>query len=274
MSGRLVLVTGATSGIGRATAFELARRGLRVIVHGRDAARLDETVEHIGRETGVTPERALADFSSLAEVRSLAEDVTERFGALDVLINNAGLLLHRRRLTPDGLETTFAVNTLAPFLLTRLLLPALDAAAPSRIVNVSSAAHRAISRVDFDDLQSERHYGGYRAYALSKLGNILVTYGQAERLDAGRTTCNCLHPGTISTKLLHAGLGFGGAPVEKGARVPVHLATSEDVEGVTGRYFTDEEPTLSSPLSYDEDLRERFWTECERLIETARTTAR
>ena len=128
--------------------------------------------------------------------------------------------------------------------------------------------------MDFADLQGEHRYGAYRQYALSKLGDILITYEQAARLDPERVTCNALHPGAIATKLLHAGFGFGGAPVEEGARVPVFLATSHEVEGVTGRYFTDEHATLSSPLTYDDELRARFWNECERLTAVGAVGAR
>lgn len=265
----LILVTGATSGIGRATALELARRGFGVIVHGRDGSRVAQTAEQIRRETGGRVEEALADLSLQREVHGLAEDVTRRFGRLGVLINNAGVYLHTRHLTEEGVETTFAVNVLAPFLLTQLLLPALDAGAPARIVNVASVAHQAVHEVDFRNLQGERHYSGYGAYALSKLGDILITYEQGARLDPARITTNAVHPGVISTKLLHRGFGFGGAPVEEGARVPVFVATSPDLEGVTGEYFTDEHATLSSPLTYDEDLRRRFWDYCARLTGVA-----
>ncbi|HEY3317062.1 MAG TPA: SDR family NAD(P)-dependent oxidoreductase [Coriobacteriia bacterium] len=267
MSG-LALVTGATSGIGRATAFELARGGMRVIVHGRDPARVRETAEAVRNGGGVV-EEAVADLSSQAQVRSLAADLARRFGELDVLLNNAGVYMHHRRLTDDGIETTFAVNVLAPYLLTQLLLPLLLRSAPSRIVNVASVAHQAVRAVDFGNLQGERHYGAYGAYALSKLGDILITYAQAARLEGEDVTANALHPGVISTKLLHAGFGFGGAPPEKGAQVEAYVAMSEEVEGVTGAYFTDHRPTLSSPLTYDEELQARFWAECERLTGVA-----
>jgi retinol dehydrogenase 14 len=265
MSDRLVLVTGATSGIGRATAFELARHGMRVIVHGRDPERVAQTAAQLRRETGGDAEEAIADLGSQRQVHMLADDVTRRFGRLDVLMNNAGVYMHRRRLTEDGIEMTLAVNTLAPFLLTRLLQPLLDASAPARVVDVASVAHQSVRSVDFNNLQGERHYGAYQQYALSKFGDIVITYEQAERLDPSRVTCNCLHPGLISTKLLHAGFGFGGAPVERGAEVLVFAATSPDLDGVSGRYFTDEHPTVSAPLTYDHDLRERFWRVCEQL---------
>jgi retinol dehydrogenase 14 len=266
---RVVLVTGSTSGIGRATAFELGRRGLHVIVHGRDPERVHQTAEMVTRETGARADGTVADLSSQGHVRALADDVRERFGRLDVLINNAGVYVHRRRLTEDGVEMTLAVNTLAPFLLTQLLVPLLEDSAPSRIVNISSVAHQSVREVDFGNVQGERHYGAYGQYALSKLGDILITYEQAERLDPALVTANCLHPGLIATKLLHAGFGFGGASPEEGARVPTYVATAEELEGVTGEYFTDEHATLSSPLSYDHDLRTRFWRACEQLTGVA-----
>lgn len=260
-----ILVTGSTSGIGRETARQLARMGEHVIVHGRDARRLREASDQIRRETGGAVDTVLADFRSLAQVRQLAADVADRFGRLDVLINNAGVYMMRRHLTEDGFEETFSVNVLASFLLTQSLLPLLDASAPARIVNVSSSAHRAIRAVDFDNLQGQRHYVGYEAYALSKLAEVLLTYEQAERLDPARVTSNALHPGSISTKLLHKGFGLGGKPVEEGARTPVYCATAGELAGVSGRYFVDMEPAGSSSLSYDEGLRHRFWAECARM---------
>jgi len=263
-----ILVTGSTSGIGRETARQLARLGEHVIVHGRDARRLREAAEDIRRDTGSAVDTVLADLSSQAQVRQMAADISDRFGRLDVLINNAGVYMIRRHVTEDGYEETFAVNVLAPFLLTQLLLPLLEASAPARIVNVSSSAHQAARAVEFDNLSGERHYLGYEAYALSKLGELLLTYEQAERLDPARITSNALHPGDISTKMLHKGFGFGGRPVEDGARTPVYCAVAKELAGVTGRYYVDMEPRESSRLSYEVELRHRFWAECERMTGT------
>jgi NAD(P)-dependent dehydrogenase (short-subunit alcohol dehydrogenase family) len=260
-AGKLVLVTGATSGIGRATAAALARRGALVLIHGRDAAKAGRTVDALRRETGSSAlEPVAGDFSRLDEVRALAAALRARQPGLDVLVNNAGVYMQECTLTPDGLETTFAVNHLAPFLLTLLLLETLNARPQARIVNVSSNTHRS-ARVDFDNLQGERRYDGYAAYALSKLGNVLFTLALARRLqaEASTTTANALHPGVINTNLLRAGWGSGGARAEVGAATPVHLALDESVAGKTGLYFVDQRPTPPAPPALDEQLQERFW---------------
>jgi retinol dehydrogenase-14 len=206
----------------------------------------------------------VADFSSLQQVRELAEEIKESEERLDVLVNNAGLYEDSRQITQDGLEMTFQVNHLAPFLLTLLLLDLLFKSTPSRIVNVASTTHQS-ARVDFENLQGEKYYDGYSAYALSKLGNILFTYELARRLEGKGVTVNSLHPGSINTKLLHAGFSSGGSNVSYGAQTPVYLATSPEVEGVTGKYFRHERETDSSSLSYDRDLQEKFWKVSEKL---------
>jgi NAD(P)-dependent dehydrogenase (short-subunit alcohol dehydrogenase family) len=262
---RTVLVTGATSGIGRATAEELARRGCRVIVHGRDEARTRQAAEEISAAFAVPAEPALADFARLADVRAPAAGVRDRFDRLDVLVNNAGVYMRRHVTTEDGFETTFQVNVLAGFLLTELLLPMLEDSAPSRIVTVSSTTHHSVGSVDLEELGHPRFYNGYEAYAESKLGDILVTYELAERLDPFRVTANCLHPGGVSTKLLHTGFHPGGKPPSEGARTPVYLALSPEVAGVTGRYFVNERPERSSAVTYDHDLSSAYWQACERM---------
>lgn len=264
MASKNILVTGATSGIGRATALELARRGCRVLVHGRDEARCREVADECAKLSGEVVPYLVADLASLTQVRSLAEDV-RTIGTLDVLVANAGVYLDDRLETVDGYEATFAVNHLAHFLLTNLLLDTLEQSAPSRVVVVSSQAHQA-GRLDFNDLMHERSYDGYDAYADSKLANVMFTYALAKRLDAARVTANCLHPGSISTKLLHAGWHGGGLPVERGAETPVYLSVSPDVEGVTAGYYVDEQPRRSSAESYDEGEQERLWEISERLV--------
>ncbi len=265
MKGRVVLVTGSTDGIGEQTALELADMGAQVILHGRNEAKGKKVMEEIRQRTkSDSLEFVLADLSSQAEVRKLASQVQERHDRLHVLINNAGVFMRDRRLTQEGLETTFAVNFLAPFLLTNLLLDTLKESAPSRIVNVASIAH-INARADLNNLQGEWGYDGFNAYALSKLAIISFTYRLAEKLEGTGVTANCLHPGVINTKLLRAGWGLGGSDVESGARTPVYLASAPEVERVNGRYFENMRPSTSSALSRDKELQETFWKIGEKL---------
>lgn len=265
MHGKTVLITGSTDGIGQATALALARLGAHVILHGRNPSKGAAVLAEIERET--QPGQASffeADFTSLQQVRDLAARLLAATPRLDVLINNAGVYMERRVLTADGLETTFAVNHLAPFLLTHLLLDRLtesaQAATAARIVTVSSQTHSS-ARVEWDNLQGEKRYSGTQAYALSKLGNLLFTFELADRLRGSNTnvTANALHPGVIHTNLLRVGWGGGGASVERGAETPVYLASSPEVEGVSGRYFVNREPRRSSPQSTASALQRRFW---------------
>ncbi|MDD1665421.1 MAG: SDR family oxidoreductase [Methanomicrobiales archaeon] len=258
---RTILVTGSTDGIGKATAKALARQGHRVLIHGRDR----EKGRAVLREIGKVAETAsldlfTADLSSLGGVQGLADQVRDRYEHLDVLINNAGVYLPERVLTRDGFEMTFAVNVVAPFLLSHLLMPVLEAGAPARIVNVASSAHFDADRVDWDNLQGEKQYGGWKAYALSKLGVVLFTYSLARRLDPGQVTVNCLHPGVICTKLLFSAFpDYPCDPPEAGARTPVYLATSPEVAGVTGKYFDGMKEERSSGISHDRDIQDRLW---------------
>jgi NAD(P)-dependent dehydrogenase (short-subunit alcohol dehydrogenase family) len=265
MKGRVVLITGSTDGIGKQTALELADMGARVILHGRNEEKGMKVLEEIRHRTGNDGlEFFLADLSSQAEVRKLSSQVQDRHDKLHVLINNAGVYMRDRKLTPDGFESTFAVNFLAPFLLTNLLLDLLKESSPSRIISTASIAH-VNARVDLNNLQGERGYDGFDAYALSKLAIILFTYRLADKLKNTKVTANCLHPGVINTKLLRAGWGLGGENVEVGARTPVYLASSPEVEGVSGRYFENMHPSTSSPLSRDKELQETFWKIGEKL---------
>jgi NAD(P)-dependent dehydrogenase (short-subunit alcohol dehydrogenase family) len=262
-----VLVTGATDGIGRETARQLLALGLRVLVHGRSQSK----AEHHARElaAGQPGAQAVAmwgDLSSMRQVVALAEQVREVAPRLDVLINNAGVYEKRRQLTEDGFERTMAVNHFAPYLLTRRLLPALQAAPAGRIVVVSSMTHQSAA-LALDDLTLSRGYDAYGAYSVSKLANMLFTLALAERLEGTRVTVNALHPGVIGTKLLRAGFGMGGASVEQGARTSVYLATSDAVEGVSGRYFIDCREAKPSRQARDRALAEALWRESERLLE-------
>ncbi|UQA60973.1 SDR family oxidoreductase [Polyangium aurulentum] len=255
----LILVTGATDGIGRQTALELLRRGARVLVHGRNAEKASATCEALRRQTASDRvEVEHADLSSMAEVRALADRVLARHEKIDVLLNNAGVFLHERHLTAEGHETTFAVNHLAPFLLTHLLLPALERSDAARIVTVSSIAHNR-GQIDFNDLTSSRYYHGYTAYASSKLANILFAYELSRRLRGTKITSNVLHPGVITTKLLRTGFGTGGGTLEQGAATSVRLATDPSLAQVTGKYFADEREAKSSALSHDRALQRRLY---------------
>ena len=269
MRGKVCLITGATSGIGLVAARELARFGARVVLVGRNPAKAEAVVSQIRSQTGnADVESLLADLSSQRQIHKLARQFRERSPRLDVLVNNAGGIWLTRTLTEDGLEMTFAVNHLAYFLLTHLLLDTLKASGPARIVNVASAAHRGAT-LDFDDLMGERRYDGWRQYCRSKLANILFTYDLARRLAGANVTANALHPGWVATGFA-ANNGWRGRvwqfasncfaiSSEKGARTIIYLASSPDVAGVSGRYFVRERDVPSSPASYDEEAQKRLW---------------
>lgn len=275
MQGRICLITGANSGIGKATAVGIARLGATVVMVCRDQGRGEAVQQEIRAETGNDDvQLVLADLASQPSIHELSREIHERFQKLNVLVNNAGVLLTQRTTTPDGLETTFALNHLGYFLLTNLLLDLLKAGAPSRIVNVSSRAH-VRSHLNFDDLQGEQKYSGLRAYGRSKLANILFTYALARRLEGGGVTVNAVHPGTVATnfasgssRLLDIGMKishlFMISPV-KGADTVVYLASSPEVDGITGKYFARRKEVPSSNESYDEGEQERLWQVSEQL---------
>ena len=270
MTGRTVLVTGGTNGIGLATAGALARAGAVVTVVGRDADKTRRVVASLRRDSGNDRlEGVVADLSAQAEVRRVAADFSGTHERLDVLVNNVGGYWATRHVTADGLERTFALNHLAPFLLTHLLLPLLQASTPARVVTVSSGAH-AMGRIDFADLQGERRYGGQRAYSQSKLANLLFTYELARRLHGTGVTANALHPGVVRTHFGRedaSGLYRVGLPLarpfmlspERGAETSVFLASSPEVDGVSGKYFVRKRPRRSSRASYDTEVARRLW---------------
>jgi retinol dehydrogenase 14 len=270
MAGKSVLVTGGTGGIGRATAIGLAALGARVGITGRDQARTEAAAAGIRAATGSPAVDAFAaDMSGQAGVRRLAAQVLDTYPRLDVLVNNAGGFWAHRHVTADGLEHTFALNHLAPFLLTGLLLDRLTASAPARIVTVSSGAH-ARGRIDFDDLQGERNYSGQRAYSQSKLANVMFTYELARRLEGTGVTATVCHPGVVATSfgaedpaahmaaMTRVARLLMKAPAQ-GALTPVYLASSPEVEGITGRYFAGRKPKTSSKASYDTAAAARLW---------------
>ena len=266
-----ILVTGATDGLGKRVAFELAATGATVLLHGRRRERLEATLEEAREETGSEKLGSyLADLSSLGEVRALAEQVLTEQDRLDVLVNNAGVIAGERRESGDGYELTFAVNYLAHFLLTHLLLPLLRDSAPARVVNVASAGQ---SPIDFDDVMLERSYGGMKAYTQSKLAQVIFTFELAERLGASGVTVNALHPASLmDTKMVLETFGRSMSTVEEGAEATVRLAVSPELEGVTGRYFDGTREGRADPQAYDEEARKRLWTLseelCDRLLET------
>jgi NAD(P)-dependent dehydrogenase (short-subunit alcohol dehydrogenase family) len=272
MRGRVCLVTGANRGLGKATALGLARQGATVVILGRDAMRVALASDEVRRESGNADVSYLVlDLGSLASVRKAADEVARRYSAIHVLVNNAGVNLSRRAVSPDGLEMTFAVNHLGPFLLTNLLLPLLRAGEPSRIVNVTSWFER-FGRIDFDDIRgTHRRYGPLRAYYQSKLANALFTYELAERLAGTGITVNCVDPGLVATDLLRDRVWWNPRWLQplwrtlllspdRSARAAIYAASSPDAASVTGRCFgVSGRPKRTSRRSYDPATRERLW---------------
>jgi NAD(P)-dependent dehydrogenase (short-subunit alcohol dehydrogenase family) len=269
LKGRTILVTGATNGIGLVAARELARMGAQVTLLSRSPEKCAAVAEQIKSETGNPVEFIAADLSSLGGIMQAASDFKQRHTRLHVLVNNAGAFFARRRLTVDGLEMTFALNHLSYFLLTNLALDLLRASAPARVVNVSSGAHMEAT-LDFDNLQGEKRYRGMQVYGQSKLANVLFNYELSRRMAGTGVTANALHPGFVATgfarnngPLFNAGAWLAGRLMgrrpEQGARTSIYLASSPEVEGVTGKYFVDCKPARSSALSYDQSLAERLW---------------
>jgi retinol dehydrogenase 14 len=269
MAGRTVLVTGATGGIGKATALGLAAMGADVAITGRDLARTEGAAREVRAAGGGEVAWFVADLSSQSEVRRLADEALAALPRIDVLVNNVGGYWDTRHVTADGLERTFALNHLAPFLLTSLLLPRLGEGAPSRVVTVSSNAQSS-GAIDFDDLQGEQSYSGSRAYSQSKLANLLFTYELARRLQGTSVTANAVHPGLVST-------GFGAEDPgtiqrvlvpfirpfmkspEQGAATSIHVATATDLEQVSGQFFAGSKSRRSAERSHDEAVAARLW---------------
>jgi NAD(P)-dependent dehydrogenase (short-subunit alcohol dehydrogenase family) len=266
-----VFVTGATDGLGKALACELASRGASVLLHGRSGARLEETLRAIGTESGGERLRAyLGDLSSLGEVRRLAEEVERDHERLDLLVNNAGIGAGSRgevrEASHDGFELRFAVNYLAPFLLTNLLLPLLRRSAPARIVNVASVGQ---APIDFDDVMLERGYNGMRAYSQSKLAQIMFTFELAERLRAegDGVTVNVLHPASLmNTKMVYESFGYATSTVEEGVEATLRLAIAPELDGVSGCYFDRLREARAHQQAYDDGARRRLWRLSEELV--------
>ncbi len=277
MQGKVCLITGANSGIGKATALGLAQMGATVVMVCRDRARGEEVQREIKTKSGNDAvDLLIADLSSQQSIRQLADSFRQRYPHLHVLINNAGAGFTQRQESVDGLEMTFAVNYLAPFLLTNLLLDVLKNSAPTRIINIASDNHRFV-RFDIQDLQLKRHYGFLRAYGRSKLALLLFTYELARQLHGTGITVNALEPGPTSTTFGQKGAGPAARMLlkfvsslfrspEKGAQTSLYLASSPEVETITGKYFVKSAPRRSSALSYNESLQRQLWEESARLV--------
>jgi NAD(P)-dependent dehydrogenase (short-subunit alcohol dehydrogenase family) len=270
MAGKVALITGGTGGIGKATAIGLATMGVRVGITGRDLARAEQAAADIGATSGNPAVDAFAaEMTSQAEVRRLAAAVLNAYPRLDVLINNVGGFWAHRHPTTDGLERTFALNHLAPVLLTNLLLDRLKASAPARVVTVSSGA-QSMGRIDFDDLQCVRNYSGQRAYNQSKLANVMFTIELARRLDGTGITANAVHPGVVRTNFgaedqawFFALISRVARPLLKtpaqGAQMPIYLASSPDMDGVTGQFFANGKPKTANRVAYNTEMTARLW---------------
>jgi len=269
MGGKTALITGGTSGIGKATAVALAAMGANVVVVGRNPERGEAAVEEIKAQShSGSVELMLADLSVQAEVRGLAEEFLGSYDRLDVLANNAGLVQSNRTETPDGIETTLAINHLAPFLLTNLLIERLEHSSPSRVITVSSEAQR-WGNMDFEDMQSRRKYRGFPVYGMTKLANIMFTFELTERLGGTGVSANCLHPGSVGTNFGQNNRGpmglffktfkpFMRSP-EQGADTLIWLSFSPEVEGVSGKYFSDRKEIEAKKVAYDPAARRRLW---------------
>lgn len=275
MKGKVILITGATNGIGLEAARALGRSGARLVIVGRSADKTNATADLIRRDTGADVTPLIADLSQQADIRALAADFKSRFDRLDVLINNAGAYFNSKQMTADGFEMTFALNHLSYFLLTHLLLDVIKDSAPARIINVSSNAHK-FGGIDFDNLQAEKRFGGMIAYGQSKLENILFTYELARRLEGTGVTVNALHPGVVRTGFgknngalmtvaMNIFQGITGISAEQGADTIVYLASSPEVAEVSGKYFYKRRAIKSSAVSYDTDAAARLWAISEAL---------
>jgi retinol dehydrogenase-14 len=276
MAGRTVLITGGTGGIGRATALGLARMGADVAITGRHAGRAEDAAAEIRALTGARVDVFTADLAIQAEVRRLADQALDRLPRIDVLVNNVGGYWNTRQITTDRIERTFAVNHLAPFLLTNLLLGRLRTSDHARVVTIASQAHRQ-GRIDLDDLQGMASYSGSRAYDQSKLANILFSYELARRMRRGAVAANAVHPGVVSTafgaedpgrtqRLVVPLLRPFMKSAAQGAATSIHVASAPELRGVTGRYFASSRPRRSSERSYDEAVAAQLWQVSSALV--------
>ena len=277
MSGKTVLITGATSGIGEVAARELAAKGAKVVLVGRSAAKCEATAAMIRQATGnPAVEFLVADLSSQAEVCRLAAEIKTRYPRIDVLVNNAGAMISPRRESVDGIEMTWALNHLGYFLLTDLLLDTLKASAPSRVVSVASDAHRMASGIDWGDVEGKKSYSAWRAYSQSKLANVLFTRELARRLEGSGVTANCLHPGFVATnfaagrgltfRIFQVGAKLFAITPEEGAKTTVYLASSPEVEGASGGYYSKCKLATPTAAARDDEAARRLWALSETMV--------
>lgn len=271
MKGKVCIVTGANSGIGRATAVGLAKKGATLVMLCRDIACGEEALNDIvSVSQNDSIELIMCDLASQKSIRQFVKDFKQKYENLHVLINNAGVNYNRRILTEDGLETTFAVNTLAPFLLTNLLLDTLEFSAPARVINVASKMQS--KKIEFDNLQGEKHFSFMQSYGQSKAALITLTYEFARRFSDIGVTFNCLHPGGVNTKIAKNLKGISGAisrntmkffkSPEEGAETSLYLATSPEVEKISGKFFENKKEIRSKDVTYDESIAKQLWDAC------------
>ncbi len=261
MKSKIVVITGSTDGIGKQTALDLAKMGARIIIHGRNPEKVHKIAEKIKEVTKNNEiDTVIADLADFDQIRNMSQILHEKYDHLDILINNAGMLAKRRIIDAKGIEKTFAVNYLAPFMLTNLLLDLLKTGKKSRIINVSSQVQAEI--IDFENLQGEKKFGAFKSYGISKSCLIMFSYELAEKLKKTKITVNCLHPGMIRTKMNFRMLGKS---ISEGAKTSVYCASSPDLENVTGKYFNNSNSEKSAEITYDEQIRKKLWEISERL---------
>ncbi len=255
LKNKIILITGATDGIGKETAKEAAEKGATLILHGRDENRIFQTIKDV-KEINKNVFGVKADFSDLNQVAEAVKDINDNFDKIDIIFNNAAEFLHERVITKDGFERTFQVNYLAHVLLTEKLISKIKDIEGSRILNITSMIHS--SSIDFENMQGEKSYSGSEAYSLTKLLNILHTYKLARKYENDKVCINCLHPGVIETKLLNAAWK-GGMPVSEGAANLIYAAESEAISGVSGLYLENRRPMQSSPASYNTEIQDKLY---------------
>ncbi len=262
---KTILVTGSTDGIGKKTAEILASKGHNLIIHGRNENKCKNTVEELKTKTNNTQiDYVVSDLSSFSDIRNGFGNLATKLDKLDVLINNAGIYAKEYKLTVDGIESTMAVNHFAVYLLTGILFPLLKNSGNARVITVSSIAHER-AKLDLNDINMQKGYNHYIAYANSKLANILFSNYLASKVDANEITFNSLHPGVISTKLLKEGFGMTGASLEEGSTASIHLATSDSVNNITGKYYIKYNATKTSADASNLKLAEELWVLSEKL---------